>query len=85
MKNAEHILILRFSALGDVAIMIPIIRCFFIQYSEVKLTIVTDEKFFGLFKEFNKINLIANQAGMMADGVRIFLNIILVLKHPSKV
>ena len=69
MKNAEHILILRFSALGDVAIMIPIIRCFFIQYSEVKLTIVTDEKYFGLFKEFNKINLIAFEKINRHNGI----------------
>ena len=69
MKNAEHILILRFSALGDVAIIIPIIRCFFIQYSEVELTMVTNKKYFGLFKEFNKINLIAFEKINRHNGI----------------
>jgi ADP-heptose:LPS heptosyltransferase len=68
LKEAEHLLILRFSALGDVAIMIPIIRCFLRQYSDVKLTIATNRKYIELFSEFDKINFISVEKSNKHNG-----------------
>jgi len=48
LKKAEHLLVLRFSSLGDVAIMVPVLRCFFKKYPDTKITIATNEACFGV-------------------------------------
>jgi len=57
LKKAEHLLVLRFSSLGDVAIMVPVLRCFFKKYPDTKITIATNEACFGVFYEFKNINV----------------------------
>ena len=37
----KHILVIRLSAMGDVAITIPVIRAFIQQYPNVKITVLT--------------------------------------------
>ncbi len=53
-KNA-HLLILRFSSLGDVAIVIPVIRCLLKTYKNLHITIVSREGMEPLFDEFDNI------------------------------
>ncbi len=48
-KNRKNILILRFSALGDVAMTIPVIYSLARQYPDLKITVLTKPSFVQLF------------------------------------
>ncbi|MDO6759767.1 glycosyltransferase family 9 protein [Tamlana sp. 2_MG-2023] len=48
MPNSKHILVIRLSAMGDVAMSVPVVRALIEQYPEVKITILTR----GFFKPF---------------------------------
>ena len=41
MQKPKHILVIRLSAMGDVAMTVPVLRAFHEQYPEVKLTVLT--------------------------------------------
>lgn len=49
-KTTKHILVIRLSAMGDVAICVPILRAFSQQYPEVKITVLTREFFTPFFR-----------------------------------
>ena len=51
MKDS-HLLLVRFSALGDVAMTIPVIRCLFRTYPELKITFLSRPNVAPLFQEF---------------------------------
>ena len=56
MTNQKHILVLRFSAMGDVAMAVPVIRALVTQYPNVKLTVVTREFFAPFFREIRNVD-----------------------------
>ncbi|WP_282030233.1 glycosyltransferase family 9 protein [Winogradskyella eximia] len=47
-NKPKHILVLRFSAMGDVAMTVPVLRALITQYPKLKITVVTR----GFFKPF---------------------------------
>ena len=49
-----HLLILRFSSMGDVAMMIPSLRCLTKTYPDLNITIVTNGFYKPFFSEFKK-------------------------------
>ncbi len=49
--SAKNILVLRFSALGDVAMCLPVLRCLIQTYPELHLTMVTRKRFASIFEE----------------------------------
>lgn len=49
MPKPKHILVIRFSAMGDVAMMVPVLRIFANQNPNVKITVVTRPFFKPLF------------------------------------
>lgn len=49
MPKPKHILVIRFSAMGDVAMMVPVLRIFANQNPDVKITVVTRAFFKPLF------------------------------------
>ena len=51
-----HLLVLRFSSMGDVAMTIPSIRCLIQKYPEIKITIVSRSTYKPLFNEFQNLN-----------------------------
>lgn len=53
MKLPEHILVIRLSAPGDVAMTVPVLHSFHKKYPEVKLTILTKKRLAPLFKNLN--------------------------------
>ncbi len=69
MKKIDHILVLRFSAFGDVAIMIPVIRCLALKYPNLELTIATKKRYFGIFNEFKKIKLFSVETEDKHKGI----------------
>ena len=58
MKISKKLVFLRFSSLGDVAISVPLIRCFLSKYPEISITFVTKKKFIPLLYEFKELDIL---------------------------
>ncbi|WP_432412243.1 glycosyltransferase family 9 protein [Rasiella sp. SM2506] len=56
--EAKHILIIRLSALGDVAMTVPVIRVFSKTYPDVKLTIVSKPSYKPLFNDIENLHFL---------------------------
>ena len=54
----QHILIVRLSAMGDVAMTIPVLKVLTEAYPEVKLTVLTKEQFTPIFKDLEKATVV---------------------------
>lgn len=57
--NPKHILVIRLSAMGDVAMTVPILRQFTRQYPEVKLTVLTRTFFTPFFRDLKNVSVYA--------------------------
>ena len=53
-----HLLLLRFSAMGDVALLAPVVAAFAQRYPEVGVTLVTRKKFAVFFSQFPNVRVI---------------------------
>ena len=58
MKTLKNLVFLRFSSLGDIAISIPLIRCFLSKYPDISITFVTKKNFTPLFDEFKDVDIL---------------------------
>lgn len=58
-KPIKHILVIRLSAMGDVAMTVPVIRAFVGQHPEVKITIVSRPFFKPFFDGIPNVNFFA--------------------------
>ncbi|MCR8667187.1 glycosyltransferase family 9 protein [Aestuariibaculum sp. M13] len=56
-KSPEHILVIRLSAMGDVAMTVPVLRAFTKQYPLVKVTVLTRCFFMPFFKGIPNVNV----------------------------
>ena len=56
-KTPKHILVIRLSAMGDVAMTVPVLRAFAQQYPEVKITLLTRDFFSPFFRDIEQINI----------------------------
>lgn len=59
MSNIKHILVIRLSAMGDVAMTVPVLRAFSLQYPEVKVTVVSRPFFKPFFNGIKNIDFFA--------------------------
>ena len=57
MKKPTHILVIRLSALGDVAMTVPVLRLLTTTYPEVRLTVLTRKFLFPLFEDLPKVEV----------------------------
>lgn len=57
MSNPRHILVIRFSAMGDVAMTIPVLRAITEQHPEVKITVVTRAFFKPFFSGLKNVEV----------------------------
>jgi len=57
MPRPQHILVIRLSAMGDVAMTVPVIRAFVSQYPDVKITVLTRSFFKPFFREIPNISI----------------------------
>ena len=55
MQKPNNILVIRFSAMGDVAMTVPVLRIFTETYPEVQLTVVSKKQFKPFFKTLSNI------------------------------
>lgn len=58
MIQPGHILVIRLSAMGDVAMTIPVIRALVRQYPEIKLTVLSKRSFEPLFAELPNVHFL---------------------------
>ena len=56
LKKETHLLIIRLSALGDVAMTVPVIRAFVEQYPTVKITFVSKKFLKPLFDDIHNVS-----------------------------
>lgn len=58
MTKPRHILVFRFSALGDVAMTVPVLRLLLAQYPDLQVTMVSEPWMSPLFKEIERLHFI---------------------------
>lgn len=56
-KPPKHILVIRLSAMGDVAMAVPVLRAFTQQFPEVKLTVLTRGFFTPFFRDLPNVSV----------------------------
>ena len=56
-KQPNHILVIRLSAMGDVAMTVPVLTAFTEQYPDIKITILTREFFKPFFRDLKNVNV----------------------------
>ena len=57
LKQTKHILVIRFSAMGDVAMMVPVLRAITQQYPELKITVLTKPFFKPFFRDLENVTV----------------------------
>lgn len=68
-KLPKHILVIRLSAMGDVAMAIPILNAFTRQYPDVRITVLTKAFFKPFFRSLNNVNVLSAQVKDKHKGV----------------
>jgi len=58
MKFPTHILVIRLSALGDVAMTVPVLKIAAEAYPDIKFTILTRKQFFPLFDDIPSVDVL---------------------------
>ena len=69
MEKSKHILIIRLSAMGDVAMTVPVLRELKNVNSSYKISILTNAHYFCFFREFKDLNLIEFNKKQRHKGV----------------
>lgn len=65
----KKILVLRFSAMGDVALLVPVIKSLTAAYQDVEVTVVTRPKFGPLFFDLERVNVFPADVDYTYTGV----------------
>lgn len=52
-----HILVIRLSAMGDVAMTIPVLRALLVQHPEVRVTVLTKKPFLPIFLDLDRVKV----------------------------
>ncbi len=63
MPKEARILVIRFSAMGDVAMCLPVLKAFQNKYPNQRLSILTKEAFIPLFKDLSNVEFIGLKKG----------------------
>ena len=59
MGKSKHLMIFCFSPMGDVAMLVPVLRCLYTQNPTIRITLVTGKRFAPIFMEFNDLQIIS--------------------------
>lgn len=68
-EKAAHILVIRLSAMGDVAMLVPVIRAVTEKYPQLKITVLTREFFEPLFRKIPNVEVYAADVTGLHSGV----------------
>lgn len=70
MATQEHLLVIRLSAMGDVAMTVPVLKSFVAQYPDVKITVVSKPFLKPLFEEIDNVQFFAADVKNRHKGIR---------------
>ena len=76
-----HLLVFRFSAMGDVALTVPVLRSVLDQNPEIKITLVTRPKFLPFFYGIERLEIISTD---FKDGYKGFWGLIRLFRFLKK-
>ncbi|SOD79848.1 glycosyltransferase family 9 protein [Spirosoma fluviale] len=65
----KHLLLLRFSAMGDVALLAPVVQAFTQRFPDATITLVTRAKFAVFFEQFPNVRVIGADFDGRHDGL----------------
>ena len=68
MKHPSHILVIRLSAMGDVALIVPVIRSLVRAHTDVEVTIVTRPRFAPFFYDIERVTVFAADVDYTYNG-----------------
>ena len=75
----KHILVIRLSAMGDVAMTVPVLERFIETYPEIRITVLTRAFFTPIFSELRNVSVVAADVKGKHKGVvglyRLFLEL----------
>ncbi len=57
MPKPKHILVIRLSAMGDVAMTVPVLRALILQYPDLKITVLTRAFFEPFFRDLPNVSV----------------------------
>ncbi len=69
MSQPKHILVIRLSAMGDVAMIVPVLQAFNQQYPEVKVTVLTRDFFSPFFRGLKNVIVFPAEVNGSHKGV----------------
>lgn len=69
MSDIKHILVIRLSAMGDVAMTVPVLRAFSLQYPEIKITVVSRPFFKPFFREIPNLDFYEVDVNQRHKGI----------------
>ena len=68
-KQLKHILVIRLSAMGDVAMSVPVLRAFTQHYPDVKITVLTRVFFAPFFRDLPNVSVFPAEVNGKHKGV----------------
>ncbi|MFD2933261.1 glycosyltransferase family 9 protein [Spirosoma flavum] len=77
----KQLLLLRFSAMGDVALLAPVIQAFTQRYPNVGITLVTRAKFAVFFEQFPNIHVVGADFDGRHSGLKGIVHLFNELRH----
>ena len=80
-KPPKHILVIRLSAMGDVAMTVPVLRAFTQQYPDVKLTVLTRGLFTPFFRDLKTFKFLTQMLKKNTKAFSGFGNLLNNLKN----
>ncbi|MEP6614448.1 MAG: glycosyltransferase family 9 protein [Mucilaginibacter sp.] len=83
MPAAKHILVFRFSAMGDVAMTVPVIKALLNQNPELTITFVSRPDFEGFFKDIPRLTYFAADLNLAYKGFAGLVKLFRALKKTS--
>lgn len=69
MKRPSHILVIRLSAMGDVAMTVPVLMQLLDTYPKLKITVLTKPFFANLFEHIEGINVVKAEVKTKHKGI----------------
>ncbi|HEX9826659.1 MAG TPA: glycosyltransferase family 9 protein [Flavobacteriaceae bacterium] len=69
IKPIKHILVIRLSAMGDVAMTVPVLRALTQQHPDIKITVLTRAFFYPFFKNIPNVTVYAAEVNKKHKGL----------------
>jgi len=69
IKPIKHILVIRFSAMGDVAMMVPVLKALIEQHPYLKITVLTQEYYAPFFRDLRQVGVFSAKLHHQHKGI----------------